>query len=114
MADKARKLIRKAAAEIARLRGYDAAWVFNLTVVPPHFTPSVYWTLAEARSGVFRSYLDSGEVTDFRLVASRFVEGWDATGWGEGRCHMEIRDALRAQAVSRVVSANADARRAHN
>ncbi len=113
MADKARKLIRKAAAEVVRLRGTDAAWVFGLTVVPPHFTPSVHWTLAEARSGVFRDYLDEHEVTDYRLVALRFVDGWDATGWGEGRCHMEIRDALRAQAISRVVSANADARRAH-
>lgn len=111
MADKARKLIRKAAAEIARLRGIDAAWVFCLTIVPPHFTPSVHWGLAQARSGVFSRYLDESEVTDYRLVASRFVEGWDATGWGEGRCHTEIRDALRAQAVSRVVSANADARR---
>ena len=114
MADKARKLIRKAAGEIEKLRGIDAAWVFRLTIVPAHFTPSAYWTLAGARSGVFRSYLDEHEVTDYRLVASRFLEGWDATGWGEGRCHMEIRDALRAERVSRVVSANADARRAHN
>lgn len=113
MANKAKKLIRKAAGEIEKLRGIDAAWVFSLTIVPACFTPSVYNTLADAERRVFK-YLDNGEVTDYRSVASRFVEGWDATGWGEGRCHMEIRDALRAQAVSRVVGANADARRAHN
>lgn len=109
MAVKAKKLIRKAAGLVEDLRGYEAAWVFRKTIVPACFTPSVYNTLADAERGVFK-YLDNGEATDYRLVASRFVAAWDATGWTEGSCYTEIKHGLRAQAISRVVSANADAR----
>jgi hypothetical protein len=107
---KAKKLIRKAGRLIETTAGYDALVVFRETVVPSSFVPFSGWSRSDAEMRVYRDYLDSGERTDYRKVAQRFLEAWRETSWAVYPMYSEHLHASRALDIRILVNRQADLR----